>query len=228
MRAATSAPATQRPRRAPSRAAAMPASVAAATLAPSTPALTAAATAAAPASAIDVLWVTWLARTTWSTRAGRSSAGDRDADRGDAHRGAVRVARGAGLLRRDAGQDRLDRALGGRAEEVERPAGGHLAFPGDQGGGELAGVDRAVAEKPAQQDRLLGVVGDRARGQAGRDRVAGRGGLEAGEQGAPAFGYLRRGTATESACRARRRWPGRTGRPWPGPCTAGTEFSPPC
>src|SRR5450756_2147810 len=45
---------------------------------------------------------------------------DHDADRGDPHRRPVRIAARAGLLRRGARQYRVDRAAGGRAEQVKR------------------------------------------------------------------------------------------------------------
>src|ERR1700749_3092499 len=72
IRAATSAPATQRPRVAASWAALMAAPVASGTVAPAIPALTAAATAAAPARARLVPWVTKLAWNTASTRVSRA------------------------------------------------------------------------------------------------------------------------------------------------------------
>src|ERR1039457_6092791 len=59
--------------------------------------------------------------------------GDGDAYRGDAHRGAVGVAGGACVLRRRAGQDGGDGALGGGAEKVEGAAVGHVAFPARPG-----------------------------------------------------------------------------------------------
>ena len=141
--------------------------------------------------------------------------GDGDADRGDAHGGAVGGAGGACLLRRGAGQDGGDGALGGGAEEVERAAFGHVALPADQGGGQFVGVDRAVPldQEPAEQDGLLGVVGDRPGGHARGDGVAGRGGLEAGQERAPAVDDLAPGRASAWACRARPRSPARTARP---------------
>jgi hypothetical protein len=98
-----------------------------------------------------------------------------DANRGDAHGGAVGGAGGARFLGRDAGQDGGDGALGRGAEQIERAARGHVALPADQGSGQLAWVDRTLPldQQPAKQDGLLGVVGDRARGQARGDRVAG-------------------------------------------------------
>ena len=57
-------------------------------------------------------------------------------------------------------------------------------------GRELARVYPAGQQQAAEQDGLLGVVGDRAGRHAGGDRVPGRRGLEAGEQRAPALGDL--------------------------------------
>jgi hypothetical protein len=48
-------------------------------------------------------------------------------------------------------------------------------------------------EQPAQQDRLLGVVGDTAGRHARGDGMTGRGGLEAGQERAPAIADLRPG-----------------------------------
>jgi hypothetical protein len=95
-------------------------------------------------------------------------------------------------LRRGAGQDGGDGALGRGAEEVERAACRHIAFPADQGLGQLTGIDYAIAldQEPAEQNGLLGVVGDRSGRHARRDRVPGRGGLEAVQQAAPPIAYL--------------------------------------
>jgi hypothetical protein len=94
----------------------------------------------------------------------------------------------AGCLRRRARQHGGERAPGRGAEQVERAAGGHVALPADQGVGQLARVDDAAPadQQPAEQDRLLGVIGDRPGRQARGDRVPGRTGLEAVQQPAPA------------------------------------------
>ena len=136
MRAATSAPATQWPRwrragRRPPPRRSPPRRVGRA-CAPSTPALHRGGHGGGAGQRHRRVVRDEARLCTASTRAARSSAGDRDADRGDPHRRAVGVARGARLLRRGAREHRLDRAAGGRAEQVERPAGGHVAFPGDQ------------------------------------------------------------------------------------------------
>ena len=115
---------------------------------------------------------------------------DREADRGDAHRRPVGVAGTAGLFRRGARQHRVDRAAGGRAEQVERPARGHVALPGDQAVRQFARVHPAGQQQAAEQDRLLGVVGDGAGRHARGDRVPGRGGLEPGQQRPPAVDDL--------------------------------------
>src|SRR5450756_1165677 len=73
----------------------------------------------------------------------RVARSDHDSDRGDPHRRPVRIAARAGLLRRGARQYRVDRAAGGRAEQVKRSAGGHAAFPGGQGCRQLARIDAA-------------------------------------------------------------------------------------
>ena len=89
------------------------------------------------------------ARTDWRVlaRIDKYIAGRRapdDADRRDAHRGAVGAAGRAGLVQGHAGQDGGDGALGGRAEEIEGAAFGHVVLPADQGRGQFVGVDRAV------------------------------------------------------------------------------------
>jgi hypothetical protein len=185
MRAATSAPATQRPRPAAMRAAAMAAAVASGTVAPETPALTAG----------DEAGLLYLVDQGVQARPlaviSRKRGGD--ADRGNAHGGAVGVAGGAGFLRRGAGLHGGQRAAGGGAEQVERAPGLHVRFPGDQGGGQFAGVDPAVArdEQAAEQDGLLGVVSD-VTGQVTRgDGVPVRCRLEPGQQRAPAGHDLR-------------------------------------
>jgi hypothetical protein len=45
-------------------------------------------------------------------------------------------------------------------------------------------------QEPAEQDGLLGIVGDRPGGHPGGDGVAGRGGLEAAQERTPAIAYL--------------------------------------
>jgi hypothetical protein len=100
------------------------------------------------------------------------------------------VARGPRLLRRGPGEHRLDRAAGGGAEQVKRTACGHVTLPGDERGREFAGIDPAGEQQAAEQDSLLGVVGDRPGGHPGRDRMPGRGRLEPGEQRSPQCGDL--------------------------------------
>jgi hypothetical protein len=110
-----------------------------------------------------------------------------DADRGDAHGGAVRVTGAAGLGGGDARADRLDRASRRRAQEIRRAAGPHALLPGEQALGERARFDPSAArhEEPPEEHRLLGVVRDGARGQPGGDRMIPVRCLEPGEQGSP-------------------------------------------
>jgi hypothetical protein len=58
---------------------------------------------------------------------------------------------------------------------------------------QLTGIEGAVAldQEPAEQRRLLGVVGHRSGGHARGDRMTGRRGLEAAQHGPPALPYLR-------------------------------------
>ena len=118
-----------------------------------------------------------------------------DADRRDAHRGAVGGAGRAGLVQGHAGQDGGDGALGGGAEEIEGAAFGHVALPLGQRGREFVRVDRSMVldQEPGQQHGLLGVVGDRPGEHAPGDVVTGRGGLEAGQERPPAIDDRRAG-----------------------------------
>ena len=140
---------------------------------PAMPALTAAPTAAAAARPIDVLWVTMDAATTASTRAASGSGGVATPT------GAMRMAaplvaplRPASAGGVPAASRRVRPWWRGRAGpgSPSRP----WPVPSDQGLGEGERVDAAVArdEQPGQQQRLLGVVGDRAGGHPGRDDLA--------------------------------------------------------
>ena len=156
------------------------------TPAPSMPALTAAATAAAPASATPVLCVTKRRL----DHAVDERVPDRhgDADRRDPHRRPVRRAAEARLGGIDARGQRGERPLRGRAEQTRRSALPHRRLPRRQPSRQLARVDPTARldHQPPEQGRLLGVVGDRARGEPLRDRMARRRRVEAvDEQAVP-------------------------------------------
>ena len=68
-----------------------------------------------------------------------------DAHRGDAHGRAIGGAVAPGFFRGMAGEDHVDRALGGRPEQVLGAFGAHVCFPIDQALGKHGGLDLALA-----------------------------------------------------------------------------------
>jgi hypothetical protein len=107
-----------------------------------------------------------------------------DAGRRDAHRGAVAGAQLAGLGHAGAGGQRADGPPGGRAEQVQRPAGAHGSLPGHQPSRQLGGISAPVPldQQPRQQHCLLSVVGNRAGRLSGRERMIGRSGPESPDE----------------------------------------------
>ena len=107
----------------------------------------------------------------------------RDADRCNAHRCTIGGAVTPGLFRRVAGEDHFDRAFGRRAEQILRALGLHRGFPFDQTLREDGRFDVAVAfdQQFADQNRLFGVIGDRAFRHVRGDRLQWPGILQIGD-----------------------------------------------
>jgi len=81
------------------------------------------------------------------------------------------------------GEDHIDGALGRRAQQVLGAFGAHSRFPVDQASRKYARLDRALAfhQQLADEDRLLGVIGDGAGGHVRCDGLVGVGIFQAGD-----------------------------------------------
>ena len=153
---------------------------------------------------------------------GSGVGGGRDADRGDAHRGAVGVAvparlgRGRAVLHRHAAlawsRGRAGRATRARPCRAPSRAGRSPARRDRPGPGRPPAACPAARPARCRRSPRRPASRPRSGGRRGRPRTR----SATGPSGRRSAG----GTASASACRARRRSPARTARPWPGPVAA--------
>ena len=119
------------------------------------------------------------------------SGNEGDADRGGAHGASVRGAESSGKLRVDPFHQRLQRGLGGWAEQVQRALFLHLRLPAQEVLGVRVVVDSAMVfdEAGGQHEGLFRVVGHRAGLHIRRDRLLWHGVHQPADRSAVAFDY---------------------------------------